>query len=56
MSLPAAVLATREKRLQHDRFVRKLHEAEAEARYCERAVTQEELDATMRQIFNRWGV
>lgn len=45
-----------ERQRQHDRYVLKLREAEIEASYRSEAVSQEQLDAHMADIFKMWGL
>ena len=45
-----------ERQRQHDRYVLKLREAEIEATYHPEAVSQEQLNAHMADIFKTWGL
>ena len=45
-----------ERQRQHDRYVLKLRETEIEAAYRPEAVSQEQLDSHMADIFESWGL
>lgn len=45
-----------ERQRQHDRYVLKLREAEIEAAYHPDAISREQLDAHMADVFGTWGL